>query len=369
MQFNYNMLCLARDSRELTQSGLADRMKITQGTLSKYETGLLAPPEDVVREFANALAYPESFFFQGEQAYGFPPFHFRKRKKLGQKAMNRIIAEMNIRRMHVKRLALSYERDSTGFIPEIDMDEYQGISKRRPTIEDIAQHVREAWGVPRGPIENMVGLIERNGGIVVPCEFGTDLIDAMSQRIDGMPVLFFVNKAAPADRIRFTLAHELGHMILHTLSLSEDDTMEDQADAFAGAFLLPTDEIRPQLRRIDLPHLANLKGYWKVSIAALMMRADRLDLITPYQRKVFWMDMSRAGYRKSEPNEPAAESPEAIGRMIRFHQRQLGYTNTDVSTLLYLLPSEFTRLYSGALATQPSTSAAPTLRVVNRTNS
>lgn len=365
MQFNYNMLCLARDSRELTQSGLADRMKIAQGTLSKYETGLLVPPEDVVREFAKVLAYPESFFFQSEQAYGFPPFHFRKRKKLSQKALNRIIAEMNIRRMHVKRLALSYERDSTGLIPEVDMDEYQGISKRRPTIEDVAQHVREAWGVPRGPIENMVSLIERNGGIVVPCEFGTDLIDAMSQRIDGMPVLFFVNRAAPADRIRYTLAHELGHMILHTLSLSEDDTMEEQADAFAGAFLLPADEIRPQLRRIDLPHLANLKGYWKVSMAALVMRADRLGLITPYQKKSFWIEMSRTGYRNTEPNEPAGESPEAITRMIHFHQRQLGYSKSDIATLLHLVSPEFTRLYDDALGSQPKSPATVRLRVVN----
>jgi Zn-dependent peptidase ImmA (M78 family)/transcriptional regulator with XRE-family HTH domain len=365
MRFNHNLLCMARDSRELTQAGLADLMKIGQGTLSKYETGLLEPPPDVVRDFADVLSYPKAFFFQSEQAYGFPPFHFRKRKKLSSKSLNRIIAEMNIRRMHVKRLVHSYERDSTGFIPEIDLDEYQGISKRRPSVEDIAQHVREAWKVPRGPIDNMVSLIERNGGIVIPCAFGSDLIDAMSQRIDGMPVLFFVNKSAPADRIRFTLAHELGHMVLHTLSLSEDDAMEDEADAFAGAFLVPADEFRPQLRRFDLPHIANLKGFWKISMQALAMRADRLGLITPHQKKMFFMDIGRLGYRKSEPNEPPAESPEAIAKMIRFHQRKLHYTDTDVATLLHLIPSEFSRLYNETLSKIPITSIAPRLRLIN----
>ncbi len=365
MQFNHHMLCLARDSRELTQAGLAGRMKISQGTLSKYETGLLAPPDDIVRNFVNTLSYPEAFFFQGEQAYGFPPFHFRKRKKLSSKSLNRIIAEINIRRMHVKRLMHSYERDSTGFIPEIDLDEYQGISKRRPTIEDIAQHVRDAWKVPRGPVDNMVSLIERNGGIVIPCNFGSDLIDAMSQRIDGMPVLFFVNKAAPADRVRFTLAHELGHMVLHTLSLSEDDTMEEQADAFAGAFLVPASEFRPQLRRFDLPHIANLKGFWKISMQALAVRADRLGLITPHQKKMFWIEIGRSGYKKSEPNEPGAESPEAIAKMIRFHQKNLGYTDLDIATLLHLIPSEFNRLYREALAQTAALSAPPRLRIVN----
>uniref|UniRef100_UPI000A5CA4A8 ImmA/IrrE family metallo-endopeptidase n=1 Tax=Vibrio campbellii TaxID=680 RepID=UPI000A5CA4A8 len=72
------------------------------------------------------------------------------------------------------------------------------------------------------------------------------LIDAMSQRIDGMPVLFFVNVNAPADRLRHTLAHELGHMVLHTITFADDDEMEQEADAFAGAFLVPADEIRTQ---------------------------------------------------------------------------------------------------------------------------
>src|SRR5690606_2718647 len=104
----------------------------------------------------------------------------------------------NIRRIHVRQLCISYEKEPGGFIPEIDLDDYGSTWKRRPSIEDVAQHVREAWGVPRGPIENMTALIERNGGLVIPCSFGSGLIDAMSQRIDGMPVLFFINKDAPA---------------------------------------------------------------------------------------------------------------------------------------------------------------------------
>ena len=105
------------------------------------------------------------------------------------------------------------------------------------------------WLLPSGPIPNMVDLLKSNGGIVIPCDFGTDLIDAMSQRIDGLPVLFFVNVHAPADRLRHTLAHELGHMLLHTIAVKSDEEMENEADAFAGAFLLPAAEIKSQLRR------------------------------------------------------------------------------------------------------------------------
>ena len=79
-------------------------------------------------------------------------------------------------------------------------------------------------------------------------------------------------------------------MLLHTITLKSDEEMEDEADAFAGAFLLPAVEIKPQLRRFDLRQLANLKGYWKVSMAAIAAHADRLKVITPYQSKMFWIE-------------------------------------------------------------------------------
>jgi Zn-dependent peptidase ImmA (M78 family) len=213
------------------------------------------------------------------------------------------------------------------------------------TTEEIARLVREAWMLPKGPVPNMVELLESNGGIVIPCDFGTDLIDALSQRIEGLPILFFVNVAAPADRLRHTLAHELGHMVLHTVTVKSDEEMENEADAFAGAFLLPADEIRPQLRRFDLRQLANLKLHWKVSMAALAMRADQLKLITPYQSKMFWIEMSKLGYRKREPNEPPKETPSLLRQMISFHTKKLGYSLSEMAKLLHLRAAEFQEMY------------------------
>jgi Zn-dependent peptidase ImmA (M78 family) len=88
-----------------------------------------------------------------------------------------------------------------------------------------------------------------------------------------------------------------------------------------------------------------MKGYWKVSMAALAVRADRLNLITPHQRKIFWMEMGRLGYRKHEPNEPNAEHPQRLAKMVRFHQRELGYSRSQMAALLDLVPAEFDRLY------------------------
>jgi Zn-dependent peptidase ImmA (M78 family)/transcriptional regulator with XRE-family HTH domain len=341
----HSMLVLAREARGLTQAELSAASSIAQGTLSKYETGLLEIPDIAVWQLSRVLGFPPSFFEQNERPYGFPPYHYRKRKKLSAKTLGRIVAEMNIRRMHIKALGLSFAYRSNGFIPEIDRDEYHGRGDKRLDIEDVARSLREQWMLPPGPIPNIVELLEENGAILIPCDFGTDLLDAMSQRIDGLPVLIFINVSAPADRLRLTLAHELGHMVLHTTTLHDDDTMEEEADEFAGAFLLPADEIRPQLRRFDLRQLANMKMYWRVSMAAIAVRADRLNLITPYQKKVFWMEMGRLGYRKREPNEPPREHPKLLKQMVAFHRNKLGYSAQEMAKLLHLTEAEFQKMY------------------------
>jgi len=360
--FNHYMVVLARESRGLTQDELAERLSIGQGTLSKYETGINAPSPDFASLLGASLGYPSAFFYQEGRPYGFPPFHYRKRKKLSAKALGRIVAEMNIRRMHIKQLTISFGLKTNRFIPEINRDEFQGKSRRHATIEDVARSVREFWMLPGGPVANLMGIIEENGGIVVPCDFQTDLIDAMSQRIDGMPVLFFVNLNSPADRVRHTLAHELGHMVLHTTDLKDDDEMEDEADEFAGAFLLPADEVRPQLRRFDLRHLANMKGYWKVSMAAIAVRAQRLGLITPYQSKMFWIEMGKLGYRKREPNEPQREVPSLLRQMVEFHRKKLGYSPADLAKVLCATSADIEAMYGkAALDPEPT---RPQLRLV-----
>jgi len=363
-KFNHHMMILARDSRGITQEELSERLGVGQGTLSKYETGFYDPPESFVHELGEALGFPPSFFYEAGRPYGLPPFHYRRRKKLSKKAIARIVAEMNIRRIHLTKLLVSFNWKTNAFIPELDPDEYRGKSKRALTPEEAARVIREMWMLPSGPIPNLVELIESSGGIVIPCDFGTDLLDAMSQRIDGLPVLFFVNVGAPADRVRLTLAHELGHMVLHTIAVKSDEQMEDEADAFAGAFLLPADEIRPQLRRFDLRQLVNLKLYWKVSMAAIAVRASRLNLITPYQSKMFFIEMGRLGYRKREPNEPPKEHPSLLRQMISFHMMKLGYSVAEMAKLLHLKATEFQEMYRTEVLGEPYSGGRPQLRVI-----
>ena len=105
-----------------------------------------------------------------------------------------------------------------------------------------------------------------------------------------------------------------------------------------------------------------MKLYWKVSMAAIAVRADRLKLVTPYQSKMFFMEMGRLGYRKREPNEPPREEPKLLKQMIAFHRNKLGYSTAEMCKLLHLTEQEFAAMYGDHV--MGGAAPRPQLRVV-----
>jgi Zn-dependent peptidase ImmA (M78 family) len=148
--------------------------------------------------------------------------------------------------------------------------------------------------------------------------FGTPRVDGLSQWIDDHPVIL-LNSDAPIDRQRWTLAHETGHLCLHSNFIGSDP--EGEADTFAAEFLMPAEVIRPQLRSLSMGRLVDLKRQWGVSIQALVERAYQLKLLTADKRTSMYKQLSRMGWRVREPisEELAAEVPyltESITRAL-----------------------------------------------------
>jgi Zn-dependent peptidase ImmA (M78 family)/transcriptional regulator with XRE-family HTH domain len=338
--FNPDMLKLARDAREITQAELATKTGMTQAFISKLEHGLITQPgEEAVRQISKTLEFPAAFFFQRERAIGFPQFHYRKRTKLGAKPLARIGAIINIRRQHVTKLLRSYEPEIQRPIPQVDLDE-SGL-----TPEIVALRMRAYWMLPPGPIWNVVQLIEDAGGIVVVARFGTNLLDGLSFRSEGMPPLFFMNRDVPGDRFRFSLAHELGHMIMHSLP-DDDEKMEKEAHRFAAEFLMPASEIKPYLVPTKLSGMGRVKAFWKVSIKALIRRAFDLSLVTPSQYKFLSIQYNKA-FKGTEPIEIEVEKPSRLQTMVSYHRNTLKYSPEDLAQLLSLRIEDLERIYLG----------------------
>jgi len=336
-----DLVALRRRMLAISQAELAERMGMAQGTLSKIEQGLREANAEQGEKLAQALDCPVSFFFQPEREYG-PPMSahamFRKKASVGQKVIDRVIAELNIRIAHVRKFLSAVELEPELPFPQYDIDDFEGRA------ELVADNVRRAWLLPRGPIRSLTECAERAGCLVIHCDLDEAKIDGVSYRIAGLPPLIFLNRNQPADRMRFSLAHELGHMIMHSYPTLN---MEEEADKFASALLMPATDIGPELSDLSIDKAAYMKPVWKVSMAALIYRASSLGRIDRYKSEYLWRQMSSRGFRTREPMSVDfdSEKTSVMNALVSYTVNEMGYTAADLARLLHLHYNELAKLY------------------------
>jgi Zn-dependent peptidase ImmA (M78 family)/transcriptional regulator with XRE-family HTH domain len=338
-RYNHSMVTLARDSRSLTQTELAIRLGIPQGTVSKIESGAMLIPQELIEKISRELDYPEAFFLQTDAVYPFgsSTFYHRKLQSVTTGVLRKIEAKVNIYRFHITRLLRATDLDARCAFRHVDAGEHDG------RIEEISRLTRAAWKIPAGPIENMVAVIENAGGIVVRFDFGTSKMSGLSEWIPPVPPLFFLNDnpQMSADRDRFTLAHELGHVLLHA---QPNAKMEREADRFAAEFLAPARDVRPHLNApIRLHTLGKLKPHWRMSMAALLQRAKDLRVINDHQFRYLRIQLGQHGYRLREPPQldVPREYPSLLNEIIAEHVNTLGFGHSELAKMVNMNPQEF----------------------------
>lgn len=340
-QFRSEMIGLRRRMLSLSQAELASRAGIAQGTLSKIEQGIKEASAEVISRLAEALKCPQSFFFQNEREYGAPmSAHamFRKKAATGQKVLDRVIADLNIRIGHIRKFISSVDFEPELPFPQYDVDDFNG------DVAAVADSVRRAWLVPRGPIRSLTEYAERAGCLVVHCDMEDAKIDGVSYRIPGIPPVLFLNRNQPADRMRFSLAHEIGHLIMHAYP---HPAMEQEADEFASALLMPASDIGPELQGLTIEKAAYMKPQWRVSMAALIYRASALKRIDKYKADYLWRQMSARNFRLREPTavDFEHEQTSVMDALIDNLVNQMGYSPEELTGLLHLHYSELSEMY------------------------
>ncbi|QPK78312.1 ImmA/IrrE family metallo-endopeptidase [Corynebacterium lizhenjunii] len=188
---------------------------------------------------------------------------------------------------------------------------------RRSTkdIEAIAADTRAQLGIkPDTPIRNVTRCMDRLGIIVTALAnplLPADKIDGISTPAQtGHALVTTLNYSTPGDRFRFSAAHELGHVLLHTND--EVKSLEDkeaEADDFAAAFLMPAGPMRDLLTAdLTLNGYAAVKSKWGTSIQALVRRARDLGVIDDDRYRSLFIQLSGRGWRTREPVEVQLES-------------------------------------------------------------
>lgn len=321
---NYKQLTFAREYRGYTQTQLASHIKgLSQSNLSKFEKGFGVLSEEIQKKIIDFLNFPTEFF---NRRINNPIESGNYRKKT-------TISVSLIQSFESKSKLVGYLVDE--FSNTIEWPEFKFYTLN---VEDgytpqyIANLNRKLLKLRQDePIKNICSLLEANGIILYEID-ENEKFDGVSFITEkGYPVII-INKNFTNDRKRFTIAHELGHIILHNeynFPVSSYRNKEKEANDFASEFLMPENEIKNSLRSLKMSYLGELKNYWLTSMSSIIRRAKDLNCIDENRYKFFMIEMSRSGYNKREPIEVFIDKPSCFKNAYALLKNELGYTEED----------------------------------------
>lgn len=303
-----------------SQADLAQALGVTQGQISHIESGRRFPPADFLDSLAHATGYPRSYF--DPVPTDLPPLSLRYRKMAGVRSSEVHQAEQLVTEAY--RVVWQLVRSRPGYIPPtIPTAAAEQISSEE--IELLAAETREALGLDGDrPIRHVTRVLERAGVVVTPLSLTGGESEPGAVGHFGAscwpgppdPAVIGYFEGGTGDRQRFTLAHELGHLVLHTRRSHADDP-EAEANRFAGAFLVPYSSAAECVRgSITLRDFAYLKATWGVSIQALIMRAHQVGAIDDNRKTSLFKQISARGWRKNEPVVVHHERPLLLSKLL-----------------------------------------------------
>ncbi|GED28772.1 transcriptional regulator [Brevibacillus agri] len=304
-QFNPKRLREARLVRGMTISDLAEKIGISKQAISQFELGEHSPKHETVLALINTLKFPKNFFYREFKEQYVGNTFFRANATATKKSK-----EVQFQKTLLAGYIYEYLSEYIEF-PELNVPDSSlclNSEWNNNSIEQLAEQVRKHWDLGDKPITNIVHLLERNGVIVFSVDTDSEKVDAFCQHRKGRPFIFLGNDKQSAFRRQFDGAHELGHILMHkeidnqdVLSRIEFKEMENQANRFASALLLPAEAFAKTVTSTSLLHFVELKKYWNVSIAAMLYRCLDLKLIDESKYTSLVKQMSMKKMRTKEP--------------------------------------------------------------------
>lgn len=340
-QVNFRNLLLARESRGYTQKQMSEEIKgLNQGNLSKMEKGLLPIQYETLTQIAEYLDYPINFFHKASQNRTVNSFFYRKRVTISSKDISMLEAQFDITRMAIDELLESVD------IPECSLPCIPLTANL--SASDVARRIRLFLGLQRGPIDNFISHIENQGVIIAMLNYVPEKFFGVTMFTNRMQPVIFLNNDLSNDAKRFTIGHELGHLVMHLrdLDYSEDDIQLDkEANEFSSEFNMPTSECRNDLINLKYSDLPNVKMYWKLSKAAISYRAKSMGFLTDSQYKYFMMQLSSSHQRKKEVEVVDLDRPKLLKKIIDVHLNELNYTKEELANITGLSTYDLNDLF------------------------
>lgn len=357
MTFQPSQLTRAREIRGLNITELAKKIEKTRQTVSYYEQGKRAPLDSVLAKISDQLDFPVEFFYKEDD----PP------KKVGAAFYRTMASSTAPSRTAIVRIGeIGYECYSYLSqylnLPKPDkpfLDFY--LLKDTLTyddISDIAQLTRIQWGLGDEPITSLLTLLESKGIVVVNGGSIGYATDACFIPFSGLDVIVLGEKdgqPGTAFRQNFSLAHELGHILLHRHITNEDignkETLrriEWEANTFASAFLLPEKAFLNTLLSTSLDFLLSIKKRWNTSVAAMIYRCKDLGIITETEYTHLQKQITFRRWRTSEPfdEETPIQKPQLFQLAFDLLLDEGIISKNDIQSRLALNANDITSFFA-----------------------
>lgn len=337
--FRGERLRLGRLFRGLSLEELGARVAATRQYLHQLETAGRAPTDEMAAALAAALDVTPAFFARPVASAIAPEHcHFRKQATTPQSVVQQVLARGTL--LDEVMTAVSAEVE----LPAVDFPQIPVVDSR--SVEAAAEACRDHWGLGRtGPIQSMTRVVEAAGAVVTHFPSLSDRVDALSMHRP-RPIVVRNSAKDSVVRLRFDLAHECGHLVMHQGVETGDRETEGQAHRFASAFLLPARTFAAEFPRrphhLDWPGLYAMKRRWGVSVRAIARRAYDLGLIDAAQYRTANVHLARTGQAKGEVGDndwPWPEEPELLRAALVALEADAPGSKSSISAALGLRPN------------------------------
>ncbi len=310
----------ARLSRGLSMNDLAELVDVSKQAISQFETGKTYPHDGTLNRIAAALHYSPDFFRKPvhPSASMTRSVFYRSNKTVRQRDLKAAEAKIELLR-DINEFLSEYIDFPVVNLPDVDYRYNPSDVISSEETEFFACTLRDYWKLGHGPIDNLMNVVQRNGIVVSTTHFSLVKLDGLSEWYNDTPYIFMSRDKDTNCRVRFGIAHELGHLLMHAGSVPPDDItdatvhkkLEDEANRFASAFLLPRESFSRDVLNSSIDHFIQLKAKWKVSISAMIFRCEELGILSENQIKYLKNQMTQRNAWRHEPldNEMPVERP------------------------------------------------------------
>ncbi len=311
-----NKIQRARKALGLSLRDLGEQIALSHAAIKKYEDNDVTPSSDILIKLAKALHVKVEYFFRPER-FTLEKIQYRKHADMPKRQLEEIEAKMLDqieRRVELESLFPSPPIQSFS-LNHKKIDNYNDI-------EAVADEIRKQWDLGLEPLPDLIDIFEERGIKVFEMDNRQyPKLDGFSASINSMPIIVIGNQW-PGDRQRFTLAHELGHLVFNGFADPELDE-EKWCNRFAGAFLLPKETLVSILgehrNHIEPRELSLLKQEFGISMLSILHRMVEIGIISNSLYAQLRSEFNEKGWSKHEPGDPYPKEKTHIFEQMIFH--------------------------------------------------